>query len=335
MVCLSACRTAPTRPNAELIHRSQPLLGTFVTISAWGADPARVQSAISAAFAEVRRADALMSIHRVDSELSRINSLAATQAVQASPELFDVLQLAQDVAAKTEGSFDVTIRPLADLWGFIWKEHRLPTEQELEAVLPRVNFRLVELETGNRTVRFRQVGVSIDLGGIGKGVAVDMAITKLRELGITNAMVKAGGDLRVMGVPPGEDFWTVQLEDPRKQGSRVSIPLRDAALSTSGNYENFFEVAGRRYSHILDPRTGLPVQGIAACTVIAPTCVESDAWATACFVYGASRSLEQLAGKFPLRFVLLSEGAATAPLQVVASPDFPAQSPDATTSGQL
>ena len=299
------------------------MLGTFVTISAWGEDPKQVQSAISAAFAEIRRADALMSVHREDSELSRINSLAATQPVQASPELFNVLQLAQDIAASTEGSFDVTIRPLADLWGFIWKEHRLPTKQELKDVLPRVNFRHVELDARGRSVRFGQSGVSIDLGGIGKGVAVDMAIAKLRELGITNAMVKAGGDLRVMGTPRGQEFWTVQLEDPLKQGRRINIPLRDAALSTSGNYENFFEVAGQRYSHILNPRTGLPVQGVAACTVIAPTCAESDAWATACFVYGASRSLDQFSGKFPLRFVLQAEPDSKGPLEVVASPDFP------------
>ncbi len=315
---------APTNPNPGLVHRSQPLLGTFVTISAWGADSAQVQSAISAAFAEIRSADALMSIHRVDSELSRVNSLAVSNAVPVSPELFKVLQIAQRLAVETEGSFDVTIRPLADLWGFMWKEPRLPAEQELKDVLPRVNFRHVELDACERTVRFRQPGVSIDLGGIGKGVAVDMAIAKLRELGVTNAMVKAGGDLRVMGASPGQEFWTVQLEDPLKQGRRINIPLRDAALSTSGNYENFFEVAGQRYSHILDPRTGLPVQGVAACTVIAPTCAESDAWATACFVYGAPQSLERFAGTFPLRFVLLPESDSTGPLRVVASPNFPA-----------
>ena len=265
-----------------------------------------------------------MSIHRTDSELSRVNSLAVTTAVPVSAELFQVLQLSQDIAANTEGGFDVTIRPLADLWGFIWKEHRLPTEQELKDVLPLVNFRHVELDARDQTVRFWQPGVSIDLGGIGKGVAVDMAISKLRELGVTNAMVKAGGDVRVMGAPPDQEFWTVQLEDPLKQGRRINIPLRDAALSTSGNYENYFEVAGQRYSHLLDPRTGLPVQGVAACTVIAPTCAESDAWATACFVYGAQQSLKRFSGTFPLRFVLLSESDSTGPLRVVTSSDFPA-----------
>jgi thiamine biosynthesis lipoprotein len=190
-------------------------------------------------------------------------------------------------------------------------------------VLPRVNYRHVELNAAQRTIRFTHPGISIDLGGIGKGVAVDMAIARLRELGVTNAMVKAGGDLRVMGTPPGEEFWTVQLEDPRKRGQRVSIPLREAALSTSGNYENFFEVEGRRYSHILDPRTGMPVQGIAACTVIAPTCAESDAWATAGFVYGAERSVQRFSDRFAVRFTLLPENDAAALPQVVETSGFP------------
>jgi thiamine biosynthesis lipoprotein len=282
---------------------------------------------MSAAFGEFRRADAMMSIHRADSELSRVNQQAATNAVAVSPELFAVLQQAQSIAAETEGAFDVTIRPVADLWGFIWKQHRLPTEAELQATLPRVGFRKVELDSTMRTVRFLEPAVSIDLGGIGKGVAVDMAIAKLRELGVTNAMVKAGGDLRVIGAPPGEAHWTVQLEDPRKAGQRVSLRLRDAALSTSGNYENFFTVGGRRYSHLLDPRTGLPVEGLAACTVIAPTCAESDAWATACFVFGVERSLATFEGRYPMRFVLMPTDEASPNRVVVSSRDFPVTTP--------
>lgn len=286
-----------------MVHRSQPLLGTFVTISASSPDRATTLQAISAAFAEFKRADAVMSIHRADSELARVNSGAVTNAVVVSPELFAVLKLAQDIAIQTDGAFDVSIRPLADLWGFIWKQHRLPKNEELERTLPLVNFRNIQLDSAQPSVRFLKSGVSIDLGGIGKGVAVDWAMAKLRALGVTNAMVKAGGDLRVSGTPPGEACWIVQLEDPRKKGQRVSIPLRDAALSTSGNYENFFEVNGRRYSHILNPRTGLPIEGLAACTVIAPTCAESDAWATALFVYGASPSLTQYSDRFAIRFV--------------------------------
>src|SRR6185436_8715970 len=116
-----------------------------------------------------------------------------------------------------------------------------------------------------------------DLNAIAKGYAVDCAIEKLRSLGISNAMVRAGGDLRVIGAPPNEDHWSVQIEDPTKAGDRRNLKLRESALSTSGSYENFFTANGRRYSHILNPRTGMPVEGVASCTVIAPTCMQSDA----------------------------------------------------------
>lgn len=302
-----ACQIRP-HPRAELVQRSQPLLGTFVTISAFGPDRATTLNAISAAFAEFQRADAVMSLHRPDSELAQLNARAATNAVVVSPELFAVLQLAREIATQTDGAFDVTIRPLADLWGFIWKEHRLPTTEELERTLPLVDYRQMQLDAATQTVRFLTPGLSLDLGGIGKGVAVDWALAKLQSLGITNAMVKAGGDLRVSGTPPGKSYWTVQIEDPRKKGRRVRIPLRDAALSTSGNYENFFEVAGRRYSHILDPRTGLPIASLAACTVIAPTSAESDAWATALLVRGVEKSLGQFGPRFPIQFTTITNG---------------------------
>ena len=297
------------------------MLGTFVTITVYGENREWVNTAVSAAFEEFRRIDRLMSIHRVDSELSQVNARASVEPVVVSADLWRVIAKAQDIAEQTEGSFDITIRPLADLWGFIWKEYRLPTDEQLKAALPHVNYRLVELDAEKRTVHF--LGVSLDLGGIAKGYAVDCAIEKLRSIGVTNAMVKAGGDLRVIGVPPGKTNWIIQLEDPGKEGRRIKIPLRDAALSTSGNYENYFEIDGVRYSHILNPRTGRPVQGIAACTVIAPTCMESDAMATACFVYGVEKSLAKFGARFPMRFTLMPKSPAHDNSSIRQTASFP------------
>lgn len=311
-------------PSLELVRRSEPLLGTFVTITVFGENREALNAAISTAFDEFRRIDGLMSLHRADSELSRLNAGAAAGPVLVSPDLFRVISKAQEIARQTEGSFDITIRPLADLWGFIWKEYRLPTEAELRAVLPRVNYQLVQLEPDRGAGRFLAPGVSIDLGGIAKGYAVDCAIEKLDSLGVSNAMVKAGGDLRVIGLPPGKTNWIVRLEDPRKEGRRAEVPLRDAALSTSGNYENFFELNGVRYGHILNPRTGQPVQGIAACTVIAPTCMESDALATACFVYGVEKSLARFGTRFPIRFTLMPTNRAQKVWSIRQSDSFPA-----------
>src|SRR5947208_589308 len=230
---LAGCQ-AP-QPSHELVCRSEPLLGTFVTISVYGENRERVNAAVSAAFEEFRRIDGLMSIHRADSELSRLNARASIGPVVISADLWRVIAKAQEIAGETDGSFDITIRPLADLWGFIWKEYRFPTEAELEAVLARVNYRLVQLDAEKRAVRFLAPGVSLDLGGIAKGFAVDCAIEKLRSLDVTNAMVKAGGDLRVIGAPPGQTNWIVQLEDPRKEGRRSKVRLRAAALSTADN----------------------------------------------------------------------------------------------------
>jgi len=324
LLLVTGCRT-PAQSRLELVRRSEPLLGTFVTVTVYAPTRAQGIAVISAAFDEFRRVDALMSIHRPDSELSRLNARAASGPLAVSPDLFRVIAAAQEISEATEGSFDITVGPLADLWGFIGKEYRLPSRDELQGVLSRVNYRLVKLDPRQRTVHFLAPGVSLDLGGIAKGYAVDCAIEKLRSTGIAIAMVKAGADLRVMGAPPGQTRWTVQLEDPRKEGHRGKVPLRDAALSTSGNYENFFEINGVRYSHLLNPRTGQPVQGIAACTVIAPTCMESDAMATACFVYGAAESLSKFGERYPMRFSLMPIAPTATLWPIRQSPDFPAE----------
>jgi thiamine biosynthesis lipoprotein ApbE len=276
---------------------------------------------VSAAFEEIRRIDSLLSVHRPDSELSRVNALAARQNVPVSEDLLRVLAQAEEISVRTGGAFDVTVKPVLDLWGFIWKEYRLPTEDELKAVLPRVDYKAVLLDTRRRMVRFARPGVQVDLGGIGKGYAVDCAIDKLRSFGLANAMVRAGGDLRVMGAPPGHAAWEVQLEDPEKQGNRPSIWLRDAAISTSGNYENFFEVSGRRFSHIIDPRTGMPVEQTIACSVIASTCMESDAWATACFVFGVEAALKKFGDQMAVRFTTMPTQP-DSPLRIVRSRRF-------------
>lgn len=299
------CRTGQRPGSVEELRRAQPLLGTFVVVTVFGTNEATTHRAIDEAFDAVRRVDALMSVHRADSELSRLNSSAAERAVSVSEELFRVIAFAQNVARETDGAFDVTIRPVADLWGFIWKQHRLPSEAELRKALANVGHQLVTLDAAQCTVRFKQPGVSIDLGGIAKGYAVDCAIDALRQRGISNAMVRAGGDLRVMGSPPGERSWKVQLEDPARGGQRVLLPLRDAAISTAGNYENFFVVDGRRYSHILNPRTGMPVEGIAACSVVAASCLESDAWSTALFVLGPDTAQERFGKGKAFRFTLM------------------------------
>lgn len=302
------------------MRRSQPLLGTFVVITAYAGSNAQAHAAIDAAFEEIRRVDSVFSIHRPDSELSRVNANAHREAVEVSDELATLVIYALEVAQDSEGAFDPTVGPLIRLWGFLWKEHRFPTTNELAATLASVSYGFVEVDPRERAIRFRTNSVSLDLNAIAKGYAVDCATEKLRTFGVTNAMVRAGGDLRVIGSPPGETAWTVQLEDPGKRGKRRSIRLRDRALSTSGSYENFFIHEGRRYSHLLDPRTGLPVEGVASCTVVGSTCTESDAWSTALFVLGPKRALAKFGERFPMLFGIW---AADGGVDYRPSPAFP------------
>lgn len=294
-------------------------------MTAWGLPSQQLQEAMTEAFAEFEKTDWLMSNHRPESELNRFNRASADEDFPLSPDLFEVLRTASSISRQTKGAFDVTVQPLTQLWGFIWKEHRFPRTDELASVLPRVGYTHLVLYEERRVARKRRPDLAFDLGGIAKGWAVDRALDRLRAKGVRHAMVKAGGDLRVMGEAPGGGHWIVQLEDPEKGGRRVEVRLRDAALSTSGDYENFFVHEGRRYSHILDPRTGIPVRGVASCTVVAPTCVESDAWATACFVYGVRESLKDFGGRFSIRFMLASEKVepGSGPGRVMETPGFP------------
>ena len=311
---LAGCQSSPWETTAKPTTRLQPHLGTFVTVTVY-TELGKAQDAINAAFDEFRAVDALLSIHRNDSTLARANAGGI-----ANKELQAIIRQSIAIAQDTDGAFDPTIRPLAELWGFIKKEgYRLPQESELDKVLPLVDYRKIAIQN-NRFV-FRTQGMSIDSGGFGKGYAVDRAIAALQRHGIANAMVKAGGDLRVIGLPPGQPHWAISIEDPKKKGKRVDVRLTSGAMSTSGNYENFFEADGRRYGHLLDPRTGQPVQGLAACTLTAPTCLESDAYATAACVLGFEKSVKQFGGRYGMRFVLLpNEGG----MKVAITRQFPA-----------
>ena len=288
--------------SAETIRRSQPVMGTFVTVTLHGSNHALLEQAATAAFEEFHDVDLRMSLHRPDSELNYVNATASHQPVPISTDLFGVIAASLEIAQRTDGAFDITTAPLSQVWGFTWKNGRWPSKAQVRTALASVDYRWIQLDPTNHSIRFLKPGVKIDLGGIAKGYAVDRAIARLRSLGISNAMVKAGGDLRVIGTPPDGESWEIWLEDPRKQGLRDPIQLRKGALSTSGNYENFFMRHGRRYGHILDPHSGWPVHGIADCTVTAPTSMEADAMATACYVLGSQKSLSRFGKRLGIRF---------------------------------
>lgn len=245
-------------------------MGTVCAIEVYSPDRAAAERAVNTAFEAMQEVDRRMSNYRADSELSMLNQRAAQSPIRISEELFEVLSLALRVSQASDGAFDITVAPLLRAWGF------LPKTVAASSVLvrPVVGYRLMQLSPGDQSVRFAQVGLEIDLGGIAKGFAVDRAVQTLRAAGITNARVSEGGStIYGLGAPPENPCgWPLTLP------SGEIILLRDMAASTSGHSEKFVEAGGRRYSHIFDPRRGEPVStAIATVTVEAASAMESDA----------------------------------------------------------
>jgi len=261
-------------------------MGSFFEITAYG-DQAACSKGVIAAFTEIARVERLLSIYRPQSDLSRVNAFGRKGTLSIDPELFDVLSQAMTYAEKSGGAFDPTASPLIRLWGFGPGEGRSipPRDEEIGPLLDRIGFRHVQLRSGR--IELLKEGIEINLGGIGKGYAVDRAIGKLRECGITRAMISCGSTMYALGAPPGERGWKIALQHPRQEEGQVdTVLLCNQALSTSGDYEKFFISDGKRFSHLIDPRTGYPRGGVASASVIGPTAMEADALSTAAFILG-------------------------------------------------
>lgn len=266
-------------------------MGCLYSIVAYGSDGEAIAGALEASLDEVDRLDRLMSHYREDSPLSRINREAARAPVTVDRELFDFIALALKYGVESDGSFDITVGSLMKVWGFFRSSGRVPSDQDLNRSRQLTGFRHVALNARERTIRFDRDGVELDLGGIAKGYAVDRAVAVLRRHRVTSALVSAcGSTIYGLGHPPDGTHWTVDIQDPLdEQRTAFSIPLKDRAVSVSGSSEKFFERDGVRYSHIMDPRTGHPVQGVLSVVVQAPTGTSGDAIDNVLFVDGVER----------------------------------------------
>jgi thiamine biosynthesis lipoprotein len=267
---------------------SRVAMGCTATVRVCGPDAGALPTLVGEALDEIDRVDRLMSHYRRDSPLSRLNRDAAHGPVAVEPELLDFLAECLQWSRESEGAFDVTVGPLMKAWGFFRGDGRVPGEVELARALEVVGFRHVVLDRAARTVRFDRPGVELDLGGIGKGYAVDRVVGLLRRRGVLSALVNLGGSsVYGMGAPPGKEAWEIGVQDPTRSGKvALTVPLRDRALSVSGSYERFFEKDGVTYSHIVDPRTGRPVQGILSVAVLADSATSGDALDDVLFVLG-------------------------------------------------
>lgn len=290
----------PALAADRLFSESHEAMGTKFTIYLYAPDQATAIAAFNASFDEIDRLEEELSNYRDTSELSRINREAGLHDVTTDPEVFTFLQTSLNFWRRSDGAFDITVGPLMRAWGFFRGQGRYPTGDQLAEARGRVGWQHVKLDSATRTVRFDQKGIELDPGGIGKGFAVDRVVVILRDAGIAAALIDAGGStLYALGAPPGKSGWTVRVPNPaNKHVTLSSVSLRDTSLSTSGNYEKFFRLAGHVYCHIMDPRSGEPVQGMLQTSVIAPDATTTDALSTSIFVLGprASEKLLRASG---------------------------------------
>ncbi len=283
--------TLPLAPiaQAEWLSDEQSVMGTVVRIELWTDSRKAGQAAITAVMEEMRRVDRLMSTYKEDSEVSLINRQAAIEPVTISAELLELLARSLRMSELTGGAFDITYASAGHLYDFRRKVK--PSADALAAALSAINYRHVVLDRANSNVKFVRSGVRIDLGGIAKGHAVDRAIALLQARGIQHALVSAGGDSRIIGDRRGRP-WMVGIRDPRQENKAVAVvPLSNAAISTSGDYERYFEADGVRYHHIINPGSGQPVSGIRSVTVVGADSTTMDALSTSVFVMGVKKGL--------------------------------------------
>jgi FAD:protein FMN transferase len=279
----------PPIANDGWCKREEAIMGTAIGVELWSEDAAAGESAIDAVMAEMHRIDRAMSPHKPGSELSRINRDAAAGPVPVSAEMARLLARAHDFSVLSAGAFDITFAAVGNLYDY--RERVRPTEEQVAAARACVGYRNLVLDMKARTVRFALPGMRIDLGGFAKGHAVDNAASILRHRGIRHAIVSAGGDSRVIGDRRGRP-WTVGVRDPRRPGEMSALlPLEDVSISTSGDYERYFDADGQRFHHLIDPATGRSPTGVHSVTILAEDGLTTEALSKTVFVLGVEKGL--------------------------------------------
>jgi thiamine biosynthesis lipoprotein len=293
LLVMAAISGISSSAHAEWIGESRPMMGTEISVYLWHDDAAAGQAAVEAVFAEAVRIDNMMSTYKEDSILSAINRDAASSPVVAGDELYRLILRSLDISVLTRGAFDVTYDSVGQHYDF--RERRRPSAEIIEDELQSIDYRFIMMHPDTQSIEFAREGVRINLGGIAKGYTVEQGVDILRNLGIRHAIVTAGGDSRLLGDRRGKP-WVVGVKDPRKDGEiAVRIPLEDDAISTSGDYERFFDEDGIRYHHIIKPDTGLPADGVHSATIVGPDAVITDALSTSVFVMGVDQGLRLIA----------------------------------------
>ena len=282
------------------------VMGTFARIVVIAKDSDTVGKCIESALTQISKVDELMSDYKSDSEISKVNRDGFSKAVGVSQSTYMVLHKSIEFSKRTDGAFDITVGPLVELFRKAKSRQVLPTQEEIDNARLKVGFEKLKLDDENWTVRFTVEGMKLDLGGIAKGYAVDKAVEVMQGRGAIGGMVDLGGDIRCFGAPfKGRDHWVIGLQNPKvnKDSNEDEVLLKlkitNGAVATSGDYQQFVEIDGKRHSHIIDRKTGTSTQGLTSVTIIADNAIDADALATAVSVMGVEQGLElieQIAG---------------------------------------
>ena len=276
--------------QAEWYKAEHAIMGTEIALEIWHQNPNRAEVCANQVFTEMRRIDALMSPFKPDSELSKINNLAANQAVIISDELFSLIGESIKYSELSSGAFDITFSSVGYLYDYRLKKH--PSNAIINELLPAINYRHLVLDKSKRSIRYAMKGVRIDLGGIAKGYAIDNAVAMLRACGVDNGVVKAGGDSFMIGTRNRQP-WMLGVKHPRQENKVVlRLPLSNVAVSTSGDYERFFIEDGNRIHHIISPKTGKSASENWSVTVIGDSALKTDALSTTLFVMDLKSAME-------------------------------------------
>jgi len=275
----------------QRVKKTQFLFGTVVDVTVI-AKTKSDRSAIDMALSAMKDIDDKVSIYNVHSEISNVNQNAGLSEVKVSDDTFNILERAYKLSQLTDGAFDVSIGSIVSLWGFGTTKNKIPSDNEIAEKLPLINYEKIILDHTNKTVKLADKGMKVDLGAIAVGYAVDKAVNVLKEKGVKNALVNGGGEIYAFGSPPKKSAWRVGIQHPRKPNAILgTIDLKDKAISTSGDYESYFEVNGKRYCHILNPKTGKPIENIMSVTVVADNTTDADALSTAIMVMGEKEGM--------------------------------------------
>jgi FAD:protein FMN transferase len=269
-------------------------MATRFEIVLHGENATALRAAGEEALRLVEQLEAQLSLFCPSSEIAHVNARAAREPVRVTPGLFALLQQAQRLHEESGGAFDITVGPLVRCWGFMGGDGRMPRPEEVAEARAKVGMGLVQLNPGDYTVQFAHEGVLLNLGAIGKGYAVERAAEVLREAGVTSALIHGGtSTVQALGPPPGEEFWKIAIETPSPVPDTpptllATVPLKEESMSVSGLWGNSFQVGGRTFGHIIDPRTGEPAIGTVLAAVVLPSATETDALSTALLTVGAA-----------------------------------------------